>query len=155
MAAIGTLALVPAPTAPSAHLDRYNALSPVARVVAQVYGVAASRALSISRIHRALRIVQLRVDGRAVTLDQARRANNELTKAGLLVDGAARSTVEYVRDGRTTTDGWALSLTSIAHADGTLDLTGALSQRHVTPPSGRLGHTIVIGLWGHRYAFLG
>ena len=121
MAGVGTLALVPAPTAPSAHLDRYNALSPVARVVAQVYGVAASRALSISRVHRALRLVQLRVDGRVVTLDQARRANNELTKAGLLVDGAARSTVEYVRDGRTTTDGWALSLTGIAHADGTLE----------------------------------
>ena len=131
MAGVGTLPLVPAPIAPSAHLDRYNALSPAARLVAQVCGVAASQPLAISRIHRALRIVQLRVDGRLVTLEQARSASNELTKAGLLVAGP---TAEHGRDGRTTTDGWALSLTSIAHADGTLDaivrgLEGTKQQR--------------------------
>ena len=131
---------MPESPAPNAHLDRYNALSPVARVVAQVYGVAAPRSLTISRIQRSLRIADMRVDGRVVNLDQTRLASNELAKAGLLEDvplsqgaSASRSRPDG-RGERNATDGWALSLTGIAHDDGTLDaivrgLEGTRQQR--------------------------
>ena len=103
---------MPASPASSAHLDRYNALSPVARVVAQVYGVAAPRPLTINRIQRLLRVANRRVDGRFVTVDQVRRASSELVKGGLLE--------EDPRTGRTMSDGYALSCTGIAHGEGNL-----------------------------------
>ena len=104
---------VPASPAPSAHLDRYNALSPVARVVAQVYGVAAPKPLTINRIQRLLRVANRRVDGRFVTVDQVRRASGELAKGGLLE--------EDPREGRAMSDGYALSCAGIAHGEGNLD----------------------------------
>ena len=104
---------MPTTPAPSAHLDRYNALSAVARLVAQAYGVAAPKPLTVNRVQRLLRIANRRVDRRFVTVDQARRASGELAKAGLLAEDSG--------EGRTMSDGCALSFTGIAHGEGNLN----------------------------------
>ena len=103
---------VPSHPAPRAHLDCYNALSPAARLVAQVYGVAAPKPLAVARIQRLLRAARRRAEGRLVGIDHVRAATRDLRDAGVLT--------ERTHEGHTTTDGWAVSLTGMAHAESNL-----------------------------------
>ena len=77
-----------------------------------MYGVAAPQPLAVARIQRLLRIAGRRVQGRFVGNDQVRTATRVLRDAGVLT--------ERTHEGHTATDGWALSLTGIAHAEHNL-----------------------------------
>ena len=109
---------MPIAAPPDAHLERYDALSPAARLVAQVYGCVAPQPLTVGRIQRLLRVAKVQVDGRLLTIDKVRKASGELAAAGLLV-----AVHRHGRDegGRTVAQGWALSLTGLAQAEHNLN----------------------------------
>ena len=96
----------------SDHLDRYASLSPVARLVAQVYGVVAPSPLAARRAQKLLAVADVRLFGRRITLDEIRRASDELTKAGVLEC--------WSKKGRTARSSWAVTLTERAHGEGRL-----------------------------------
>ena len=87
----------------------YAALSPSARLVAQVYGVVAPHALSVGRVARMLAGADIRLLRRSLSEAEVRRCNAEIVDAGIgfRPDGRANAGICAAPD-------WAVSLTSEA-----------------------------------------
>ena len=97
---------------PSDHVDRYASLSPVARLVAQAYGVVAPSPLPLGRAQKLLAVADVRHSGRRITLNEVRRASDELAEAGVLE--------VWSKKGPSAPSGWAVTLTEQAHDEGRL-----------------------------------
>ena len=105
---------VPVTKPPSdADAAAYDGLSPAARLVAQLYGVAAPAALSVTVVQRLLARADYRASGRRVTNNDVIRCNAELVDAGIADRVADETAVLAVR-------AWVLPLTRTAHLEGNL-----------------------------------
>ena len=97
--------------APSVPAE-YAALSPAARLVAQVYGVGAPSPLGVGRVQRALSKAGVLLDGRRLDVATVRRCRGELCEAGLVE--------EWYGQGVRASPAWSFVLARIAHENGHL-----------------------------------
>ena len=105
--------------------DAYAELSPAARLVAQVCGVAFPSWLRQTNVLRLLRQAEVRLLGRYLASDDVRRGKDELLAARVLKAAAS---------GYRTDPEWALPLTRAAQAEGRLE---ALLKAYVADPPSR------------------
>lgn len=98
---------------PNAHADTYSRLSPAAKLVAQLYGIAAPAALGVTVVHRLLARADYRVSGRRVTNKDVIRCNADLVDAGIADRVADETAVLAVGE-------WVLPLNRIAYLEGNL-----------------------------------
>ena len=94
--------------------DVYERLTPTARLVAQLYGVAAPTPIASALAQRILDRARLRIDRRPVFSQEIRRCNADLEKAGVVRRGSVESPVVAARE-------WVIPLTRAADRDGNLE----------------------------------
>ena len=95
--------------------ESYAALSPVARLVAQTYGVLAPHGLGVQRTARILSHAGVRLLGRRLSQPDVRQANDELVAAGI----AFRP--QPPQGGVCASRRWAVSLATLAWQEGRLE----------------------------------
>ena len=93
----------------TSQANNYAALSPSARLVAQVYGVVAPHPLSVARVARMLAQAEIRLLRRAMSEAEVRRCNREIVDAGIGFRPEGRTNA-----GICAAPDWAVSLTSEA-----------------------------------------
>ena len=101
-------------TEPAPLSSVFETLSPVARLVAQVYGVIYPDTATTARVTTLLGHAKLMSGGRRVTTTQAKAAGQELVGAGLV------SSSEFNKE-LTATESWAPWLTMEAHRNRAMD----------------------------------
>ena len=99
-----------------APADLYAALSPAARLVAQVYGVVAPHPMGVARTRRVLARARVRLLGRQLNEADIRRCNHEIINAGL-----GFKPVRPANSGICAAPRWALRLTGKAQQEGRLE----------------------------------
>ena len=97
------------------NTDRYAALSPAARLVAQAYGVVGPNALGVSRARKLLSTANVTLDGRRLGDIDIRRSNIEIIDAGLGVRSNSPG-----NNGVCVAPEWAARLLLIAREEGRL-----------------------------------